>query len=90
MSNVIALTDRRWSYAVPIVNQKTGERRMVIVQLTELERLDLLQYEAFNPGHTGGPNGPIANSYAMRHADKKAPPGFVPVCDEIERMVVLH
>jgi len=31
MSNVIALTDRRWSYAVPIVNQKTRERRMVIV-----------------------------------------------------------
>ena len=89
MSNVIALTDRRWSYAVPIVNQKTGERRMVIVQLTEFERLDLLQYEAFNPGHTGGPNGPIANSYAMRHADKKAPAGFVPVCDGIER-VVLH
>ena len=89
MSNVIALTDRRWFYEVPIVNQKTGERKTVVVALTEFERLDLLQYEAFHPGHTGGPDGPIANAYAMRHADKKAPPGFVPVCDEIER-VVLH
>jgi hypothetical protein len=88
MTNIIALTDRRWFYEVPIVNQKTGERKTVVIQLTEFERLDLLQYEAFHPGHTGGPDGPIANAYAMRHADKKAPAGFVPVCDEIERVTL--
>ena len=89
MSNVIALTDRRWSYAVPIVNHKTGERKTVVVHLTEIERRELIEYEAFHPGHTGGPDGPIANRRAMDHADAKAPPGFVPVCEDIER-VVLH
>jgi hypothetical protein len=47
-------------------------------------------YEAFHPGHTGGDDGPIANAFALRHADKKAPPGFVPVIEEIKRVSALR
>jgi hypothetical protein len=50
----------------------------------------LLEYEAFHPGHTGGDDGLIANAFALRHADKKAPAGFVPVIEEIKRVSALR
>jgi hypothetical protein len=81
-----SLHDRRWLYQVPIVNKKTGERRMVIIELTEFQRRQCVEYEAFYPNHTGGDRGPIARKYALDQADKKTPPGFIPVCDGIERV----
>jgi hypothetical protein len=84
-----AMIDDRWIYEVPYVNKK-GERSIVVVNLTDSERRHLLEYEAFHPGHTGGDDGLIANAFALRHADKKAPAGFVPVIDEIKRVSALR
>jgi hypothetical protein len=80
--------DKRWFYKVGCINKKTGERRDVVVEFSDAERRQLLEYEAFHPGHVGGPEGPIAKRFALDHADKKAPPGFVPVEPkyEIERI----
>jgi hypothetical protein len=84
-----AMIDDRWVYEVPYVN-KNGERHIVVVNLTDSERHHLLEYEAFHPGHTGGDDGLIANAFALRHAEKKAPTGFVPVIDEIKRVSALR
>ena len=84
-----AMIDDRWIYEVPYVNKK-GERSIVVVNLTDSERRHLLEYEAFHPGHTGGDDGLIANAFALRHAEKKAPTGFVPVIDEIKRVSALR
>jgi len=84
-----AMIDDRWIYEVPYVN-KNGERHIVVVNLTDSERRHLLEYEAFHPGHTGGDDGLIANAFALRHAEKKAPTGFVPVIDEIKRVSALR
>jgi hypothetical protein len=83
------LDDKRWVYEVPYVN-KNGERHIVVVNLTDSERRHLLEYEAFHPGHTGGDDGLIANAFALRHADKKAPAGFVPAIEEIKRVSALR
>ena len=83
-----AMIDDQWIYEVPYVN-KNGERSIVVVNLTDSERRHLLEYEAFHPGHTGGDDGLIANAFALRHADKKAPAGFVPMIEEIKRVSAL-
>jgi hypothetical protein len=74
------LADKRWKYAVPMWNEKTGERRIVVVELSPDERSDVLR----NYGHT---DELIVNGYAGRRAEKQMP-GFW-ISGEIER-VVLH
>jgi hypothetical protein len=79
------LNDKPWSYAVSMVNEKTGEQQTVVVTLSDAERDDAMR----NLGHTGGDHGPIVNSYAGRRASERVPAGFVPVYEDIKR-VVLH
>jgi hypothetical protein len=74
------LADKRWKYAVPMWNEKTGERRIVVVEFTPDERSDVLR----NYGQT---DELIVNGYAGHRAEKQMP-GFW-VSGEIER-VVLH
>jgi hypothetical protein len=74
------LADKRWKYAVPMWNEKTGERRIVVVELSRDERSDVLR----NYGHT---DELIVNGYAGHRAERQMP-GFW-VSGEIER-VVLH
>ena len=74
------LADKRWKYAVPMWNEKTGERRIVVVELSPDERSDVLR----NYGQT---DELIVNGYAGHRAEKQMP-GFW-VSGEIER-VVLH
>lgn len=76
--------EERWVYEVPCVNQK-GECAVVVVELTADERRTSLQVPRL-----GGDRGPIVNSYAMRHADRKALPGYVPQCAGIKRVHVLR
>jgi hypothetical protein len=89
-----------WKYAVPYVNEKTGERRMIVVELTAEEKRDctrnLMDPRAHGahgahgaPGGTSGPDA-IANNYASRRANEQVPPDFLPVYEEIERVVVVH
>jgi hypothetical protein len=66
-------------YAVPMRNEKTGETRVVVVELTPEERADVLR----NPRT----DELVANGYAGHRAERQLP-GFW-VSDEIER-VVLH
>lgn len=83
-----------WKYAVPYVNEKTGERRMIVVELTAEEKRDCTR-NLMDPRAHGGPGGPsgpdaIANNYASRRANEQVPPDFLPVYEEIERVVVVH
>jgi len=68
---------------VPMRHPKTGETRLVVVELTDDERRDAIA----NAGHTGGPDGPIVRTYAAHRAEKTNQ-GFW-ASDPIER-VVLH
>jgi hypothetical protein len=72
-------SDRRWKYAVPMWNEKTGERRIVVVELTPDERSDVLR----NYGQT---DELIVNGYAGRTAERLMP-GFW-VSGEIEPLVL--
>jgi hypothetical protein len=81
----------KWLYSVEIKHAKTHARRTLTVELTEPERLSLLQYECFYPGHTGGPDGPISKSMAIGHAEKIMPVGFVfPADPEIRRIAATN
>jgi hypothetical protein len=83
---VTPLTER-WLYSVEVRHSKSRERRMVTVELTEAERIALLEYECFRPNHTGGPDGPIARSMAARHVERIMPAGFTfPRNPEIKRI----
>ena len=85
-----ALYDNPLVYQVTYVNAK-DERHVVTVQLTELERRHLIEYETFYPGHTGGPDGPISKSMAIGHAEKIMPVGFVfPADPEIRRIAATN
>jgi hypothetical protein len=84
-----AMSDNHWRYAVPIRNQKTGEVRTVVVELSRDERLDALWMDALRPGWVGGPDGPVAHGYAAHRADALGSPDFVADGD-IERVSALR
>lgn len=54
----------------------TGERRLVVVELSDAERLDALRALAVRPGACGGPDGLIVRGYALRRAENIAPAVF--------------
>ena len=73
------LADKRWKYAVPMWNEKTGERRIVVVELSPDERSDVLR----NYGHT---DELIVNGYAGRRAERQMPGHYA--SEPIARVVV--
>jgi hypothetical protein len=58
-------------FVVEFVNQSTGERRDIVVDLTPQQQADVTRQR------TGGPHHPLANRYALDNAEAKAPRGFV-------------
>ena len=75
-----AFDENPWVYRATYVNAK-GECHTVTVELTELERRQLIEYETYFPNHTGGPAGPIANRYVC---GRLVPPDFK--LEEIRRI----
>jgi hypothetical protein len=74
------LSDPEWFYEVPIVHKTTGEQRVVVVKFTADERQFCL--------HNFGEYGPPTNRFAMDHAEKLAPSGFVVAIEGIKRVTV--
>ena len=75
--------NKRWLYECALFNEATGERRLVVVQLSNAERLNALR--AFerglamgycSPSGPGGPDGMIVKAYALQRAESIAPAGF--------------
>ena len=82
-----------WIYECSLVNEATGERRNIVVTLTDDERSDALRHLLTRgEGGPGGPDGPIVKGYALRHAAAKAPAGFVPTLEVWRRpdLAIVH
>jgi hypothetical protein len=60
-----AISDR-WRLAVPLVNERTGERHVVVVELSDNERNDAIRLRP--SGAEDEPWLPIINLYASSHA----------------------
>lgn len=81
------LSDQHWVYSVPLVNSETGERRVVLVELSPEERQDALYNLAVNPNGPGGDRGCIVNSHASWRALRiVGVDGWQAIHNEIERV----
>jgi hypothetical protein len=85
-----ASNDKPWHYAVPLVNERTGERRLVVVELSEAERADAMQTMLMHPFELQQGDGdgwpPLVNLYASDRALAGLPPEWSVPCAEIVRI----
>lgn len=82
------MTVERWEYDCPFVNPRTGERRVVVVELTPAEREDAIwHFKLRGPNGPGGPKGPIVKGYAWRRAAQSVPSDFVPIVEGIKQRI---
>jgi hypothetical protein len=80
----------KWHYQIPLVHE-TGERRIVVVELSNDERIEAAQpmFTAVPPGSSGddGLRLPLRNFYLSQAALAGLPPGWtVAAYDQIGRL----
>jgi hypothetical protein len=64
-----------WAYDCVLENRATGERRTIVVELSDEERNDPLNGTV----PVGGHGGLISNGHALRRAGLLAPEGFIAI-----------